>query len=943
MSNRLSLLIFLILVILFSNFVLAEFIVGNPSHSIDKKYAPDDYLTGWINISFEEQEAGSLIKSNLNDSINIIDLIDLNFASYTCIPNDCFGGYSIESESRTKSLPLDFNEEKIIGIQLTGEDVSVNSIEFLISSNARESCVNQLEIDFLDDKIIDIINTKASENLCPSKKNYGCFKKWEGFKEYLLDEEKPYCQKVTLPSAPSFKLGVWVKKEGSENADISLSLYDISGDEIPNAYCELGNSSTISTSGSELSCDIDYVNLIEEEYYVCVFADYESNNPSEYYKIRGNDVSTLSDLCGFYGELDEFLSDFEQNYTGAYHIFAQAKKFDEVGRINIGGSEITGVLGEILVDSLNSYIDQKYNSDCSNGCVIPIRFKSNAYDQTVALSGLDVRYSTSEGPKTTDNFYDLNKVPPKINTGFLKLDINDIFSVGSGFGDKTIELKIGNQSIFSDSITVMTIPKVKDVVPTKVSSGSPEEFVAEIEDFGKNISKYSWYFGDGEKQTTTINRVVHTYDAVGLYEMKIEITDEDNLTSYKTFDIVVGSSKDAINKTLNAKKERIDLIKSQINKFPSWYRDTISSELKIEDYEDDLKRIQREYAVASTNDEFTALMHKLINVSIPRSVNASKSAKVPFFPPQESINLNYLQTVGGGSIPSGEEQEYKKQIYSWNHENLETSLDYKQISAFYEYEVVPLANIFELDIKPKTNINYDYYLIIYDMENLKFKEDYLEKNRVDFLYIDADKYQNIGLSTTEDIDFESLPVFISPAINRLPFTAITKTCNLNNKCEKSAGETWKNCKDCRSWWFFVFLLILLLFIALVGYILLQEWYKRKYEKFLFKNRNDLYNMINYVHNAKKKKMSDEQIMGNLKKSGWKKEQIEYVLKKYSGKRVGMKEIPIKRILEKLKLRDLLKKMKFKGLKIKLPFKKSKKPEENFRKFNIIEKSKRYSE
>ena len=47
-------------------------------------------------------------------------------------------------------------------------------------------------------------------------------------------------------------------------------------------------------------------------------------------------------------------------------------------------------------------------------------------------------------------------------------------------------------------------------------------------------------------------------------------------------------------------------------------------------------------------------------------------------------------------------------------------------------------------------------------------------------------------------------------------------------------------------------------------------------------------------------MKEKDIIGSLKKSGWKSEQINYIMKKYYGKRTGMPEIPVGKILEKLK-------------------------------------------
>jgi len=89
-------------------------------------------------------------------------------------------------------------------------------------------------------------------------------------------------------------------------------------------------------------------------------------------------------------------------------------------------------------------------------------------------------------------------------------------------------------------------------------------------------------------------------------------------------------------------------------------------------------------------------------------------------------------------------------------------------------------------------------------------------------------------------------------------------------------------------------------VGVIIYLILQEWYKKKYENHLFKNRNNLYNLITYIANSKNKGLGENDIIANLKKAKWNSEQITYVMRKYSGKRTGMMEFPIKKILDKFR-------------------------------------------
>jgi L-rhamnose mutarotase len=90
---------------------------------------------------------------------------------------------------------------------------------------------------------------------------------------------------------------------------------------------------------------------------------------------------------------------------------------------------------------------------------------------------------------------------------------------------------------------------------------------------------------------------------------------------------------------------------------------------------------------------------------------------------------------------------------------------------------------------------------------------------------------------------------------------------------------------------------------------LQEWYKRNYESYLFKNKNDLFNLIHFMDNAEKQKITKEDMFKKLEEKGWNHEQIEYAYKKYKGLRTGMWEIPIFKWRENKKVKEEIEKRK----------------------------------
>jgi len=128
--------------------------------------------------------------------------------------------------------------------------------------------------------------------------------------------------------------------------------------------------------------------------------------------------------------------------------------------------------------------------------------------------------------------------------------------------------------------------------------------------------------------------------------------------------------------------------------------------------------------------------------------------------------------------------------------------------------------------------------------------------------------------------------YISPKFSKLDVEK-TGICNHDGVCDGENGENWKNCGDCKPYGLAALIIGIVLLIAIIVYVILRQWYKKKYETYLFKNRNDLFNIVNFINNALSKGIKPEEVVKNLKQAGWHSEQISYAFKKVKGKKIGM--------------------------------------------------------
>jgi len=872
-----------IFLLAFSPLILAAFEVGNPDYLISKTYGSNFSITGWINMSFEYESSDSIFAASFDSeaetSMSLKEILELNPGyNYICTPIDCEKDYSKNNPQTTKNFNIGSGESKIIGLVFDGNFQFISDFSMDISSNAVESDSPQLLIDILDNNETEWGPYKGSGQF--GAENYGCYQSPAEGAAIITQTE--YCGRVTLSPAPNFKIGAKVTQRQTGNAEFSMIIKKNIGDWY-DGICE----ATISKTGS-ISCIAkdwegkDFSVKENGEFFVCISAKTDSENMYEigYEK---------KDSCGYSGGVSGW--DFE--------VFAKQGKYDSIGSftLNNTATENYGVLTTNLENYIGNYISKRYKNDCQTGCIVPIRFFSQQENQQIQISNINVMYQSGIFANIK-RAYDITESSARItsdNSQKIYLDLAE-FNVPEETGNYTFTLNLNSEEIFSEEIEVKDVPIIQSIDPLLTTTGFPITFEVKVTlPNDVSVEDYEWEFFDTvgnvtRTETTTINKVIHIYSETGTYNLRVSATDFKGMSSSKTFEINVTSPKGLIRTNLDKIDKNIERINSFTSGLPLFQKSSINSVLEIENISSQLKRLEQEYNAAITPEENLAelnnIIEELVEIRLPNTIFKSVQADSSlFFPELGFMDVDVIQTVAGleitGNYTGGNEENYKKAVSAWQQENLDVTFDFNKFSADYNAGTESLVSTFEFIIEEKSDVSYDYFVFVPVLEGIGFDKSMQQESGFYYTVLGDNSVSRISFYTTEDLDFIELPVFISPSVSRLSVAEPSIT-------EKKPKMI-----------IFILVLALLAILGIAAYILLFQWYKKKYEGYLFPNRNDLYNVVHYINRSKNKGLTNKQIIRNLKKANWNSEQIRYVMRRYEGKRTGMVEIPITKLIKKI--------------------------------------------
>jgi len=903
------LLLVLVVFIVNLNFISAEIYLGNLSHSIESRYTSSEFLEGWINVSFNETFEDILI-SGFDSEISLKDFLDVNnincetSGSCSCFPSDCESSYSVVGNGlASQNYEIGFAETELIGIKLVGNISEINNFTMNISTNAKKSCIPPLMIDLFDDGEVDWKPNVPYPEECDFETPYGCFESSHSTQNAQLGTDK-YCSVITVPSMIGFEVGAVV--QGSGEARFKLD-FETAGDQ---------DSCYASTShNSKIGCVIDGLDdwVIEgTEATVCISAAEPHENPGAagtyFVNFETNEPCTESGV------------DFE--------IYAKPLKYSPVDNL-VFDQKLFGTDGFNLNSALTDYITNRvYNGVCDPECIVPIRFYSGS-DQNLIINSLFLDYKVDLGDgvgldiqgSDTSEFYSISKSPVVITTDFLKLDLDSAdFSVPSSVGEHNLILSIGDKTI-NENITVSNATNIIGVFPNKAVYLVPVTFRVMFESNPSKNLTYTWNFGDNATVSTDSNEVEHTYSTMGSFLLKVDIS-SSTWTKTITANVEVQNPYQAINETIIDYNQKLDVVISKLNTLSGWIKDEIDAKVGIQELRDSVGSLERKYKETpeSYDEDHRDIMSSLLLLDIPIRLDSELILDVSKFIQNEGrMDLSTIESeLAGSSFEEGRKGDYYKAITLWQGENLDIKWNSKDYYLYFEGGRKELIFTYaKLTLTSKEIIDNFYMILDGDIDEIRFKsgEDY-EEDEIEGIGFGFDyNFETIGETKTIEFIYPTIieplnaPVYYSPEFSSINLEKKESICNADGICDKDK-EDWKNCRvDCSPWgWTFIFLGILL-FVALIVYVALQEWYKRNYESRLFKSKNELFNLITFMSNGVNQKLKKGQIMRSLKPMGWSNEQLAYAWKKYKGKRTGMWEIPIFKTFENKKVKKEIDKRK----------------------------------
>lgn len=870
--------LFIALFIIGFYLVNATISTGSPFFNLSQtSFGPGQVIEGTLNFSLNNEPGNTLVKATIKDAItknmSLLDFLKAANAQFVCEPTDCNITYTVNPTSSAPIKNLNFVEqgnEAYVAVVASGNNVQIKNFSFSMngsSSDGSSSCYETpFKLDLLADGTIDFEYKLPSNNYCgPGKRASECYDDSQGIQDAYL-QSLPYCEKIWLNKTGKVKVeGImkyWSNYGGEpSDDDIQFLIYDsagtlkgncnLSGYNVPESYgfvgCEISSEDNPSF----------YINT-PSYYYICV-----KKTSSAAYSIKSE---SQGNVCGFAGiPVQAPTTDFALYVQeAAFAPFTEEVFFNETTAISTTPSTP-------LIMLLQNYIASKYNNNCSgNGCMIPLKFISLANNQQVTLKDLFFQFQVAGVSYTNNNFYDLQVNWPKLNMTQQTVQLRGLnVTAPQQEGNYQITVMLG--SLYgSSSFKVEPAPQVLSVLPLVVVPNQMTTFrVVATAPSNRNIVSYIWNWGDGSvEQTTTEPVASHSYGQ-GTFTLTVKVQDNSSMQGTKSFIVISNITKELLNNTLDSLIGRVNSITLQYNSLESWYKDLIG--LNLSTINSTLLNFKSQLQTAN-QQQIAQMFETIQGFNVPLNITDSLILRdSPYFSNIEFIGPKYVSKITNENYNSNQEEQYKNAIALWQQENLYLTFSGQVKTFVYETTTEDKLTIVNIKLMPKKSLSNVYLIFLLpsgvSYNEVKWKQGNFETtdlvDAIGFSFSDLSSSQTISLALPGKHDFSNLNFYASPKLAEIKVGTI-----VSGSKEKKAP-----------WGLAIFLIILIVLIVLVVLWFLWKDYSKKLEKKLFKNPVDLFNIMNFIKDAKAKGAKKEEINEQLIKAGWTKEQINYAWSK----------------------------------------------------------------
>ncbi|MBU0976830.1 MAG: PKD domain-containing protein [Nanoarchaeota archaeon] len=911
----------------------ASFTIHQNSSSIEQNYLEGDVIRGVLNMSFAGQLNQDFTYNLGSSKSRLLDVLKLmNYTAgrdFTCDPLSCNSTYNAYDPEQSKEILLG-DDADYYGFRIKNNNPLelVSKLKFTLDVNADMDCVSQVYVDLFNDGTIDFFNTKPYTNVTNSRcyeyeyesgpgYRSGCFNREEA-ENYVFLEGEPdvYCELMeNIPPSGAYEVGgnFRIYKGGG---DIGFYLAPVEGECDWIAGGGFGNipgplPPAEYLDNFLLETNITYPTFEPFDAFLCVYTSVQ---------YAGDYISLLSEddgeNCGMPSVGPPcFLPSYD--YTEDYDLFIKPLGYDVITSVVFDADTYDSFRNRDLAKDLTNYLNVTYGLNCSGetGCIIPVAVWGKppyeGFDQKI--KSVDLKYKPKgSGTLLEDKVYDLTERPAKISSNYLKILAEKLeFAVPDSNGKRTFTLSLGGQEVIEKDIDV-EIGFSFNMIPRLALVERETLFTIRS---NASIAETIWDFDDG----TAIERVTgasvkHAYAQPGEYGIKVTAIKKQTGTgtpqnSTKRFKVLVGNARDSVDLTLKDLEQKISNLELDLTGYPPWVATVLSSTIGL-DIKKALVQTKRQEFKTLTNQTddsvYIAMINALLDIDLPYQIYTSESFTLPGDFGYDYADMSHLQEISQTSIQ--EVDELKARVFDFMNRYYNVDISADTVTALRDFNE-------EVNVLKKYKITFPeiedsgkspVYLIISQPKSSMYfssnNESFVSTGLGGGTYLDmsAEQVSSVEFAITGPSapEIDGLGVYISPSAASFGISnnTVIKECWLGGDiCDYAAWSYF---------WSWTGLGILLA-VFLIVYLLLQTWYKRHYEKYLFPNPNDLYNLLNFIYNSRRNNLRDVDVRKSLKQRGWNGEQITYAFRKLEGKRTGMWEIPLFKFAENRKVRKEL--------------------------------------